>query len=123
MRARFVLGGACLVPALALACGGEPVVVGRDGPDLDACLGAGVLVRDSVLFPAPQDRPEFQQALARGTEVFVCDGSADGAWSGVVLPDGAADCGVSSPVAVPRPYAGPCRSGWVKSADIEIVAG
>jgi hypothetical protein len=120
---RGVLLLAFVLPALAIACGGEPVVVGKDGADLDACGGTGVLVRDSTLFPAPQDRPEFQQGLTRGARVFVCDGSPDGHWTGVVVPDGDEDCGVSSPVAAPRPYDGACRSGWVKSADIEVVAG
>ena len=120
---RGLLVLACVLPAFALACGGVPVVIGKDGPDFDACLGVGVIVRETELYPTPQDRPEFQQSLAPGTQVFVCDGSEDGAWSGVVLPDGDESCGVTSPVESPRPYGGPCRSGWVKSLDIEVVAG
>jgi hypothetical protein len=32
-------------------------------------------------------------------------------------------CGVSSPVTSRRDYDGPCRSGWVSSAFVKLIAG
>jgi hypothetical protein len=35
----------------------------------------------------------------------------------------AADCGVGEPIAAPRGYTGPCKSGWVSSAFVQARAG
>jgi hypothetical protein len=48
--------------------------------------------------------------------VFVCDGSSDQAWLGVVYPTSAGqDCGVSRPITDAAAYAGPCQQGWVSA--------
>ncbi|WP_336959345.1 hypothetical protein [Sphingobium aquiterrae] len=72
------------------------------------------------------------QAPAIGNEAFGNDaigkngtgkdstGAAD-AVSAAPVP--VIDCGVSSPVESRRPYRGPCRSGWVSSAYVALVAG
>jgi len=36
---------------------------------------------------------------------------------------GPGDCGVSSPVRAKRKYDGPCKSGWVESISVRLVAG
>jgi hypothetical protein len=54
--------------------------------------------------------------LGNGKRLFMCDWSSDGAWVGVVYASaGSVDCGVSSPILQPQPYAGACRSGWVSA--------
>ncbi|MFY2763516.1 hypothetical protein [Arenimonas sp. MALMAid1274] len=53
--------------------------------------------------------------LGNGRRVFVCDGSADEAWLGVVYADRGQDCGVAKPRAQASAYAGPCRVGWVNA--------
>ena len=62
--------------------------------------------------------------LRPGRQVFVCQTSRDGQWLGVVYSrNPRQQCNVGSPVRGPRPYSGPCRSGWVNSRYITIVAG
>lgn len=61
-----------------------------------------------------------------GARFFVCSRSIDQRWMGIVFdPAGglAPECGVSSPVAARGEYRGPCRSGWVASAAVRLVAG
>ncbi len=55
-------------------------------------------------------------ALRNGQRVFVCDGSLDEQWLGVVYPAAAGqECGVGAPRDPAMPYSGPCRSGWVNA--------
>jgi len=47
-----------------------------------------------------------------------------GRWESIVLAmDGVIDCGVSSPVAEPVEYAGPCVSGWISRRLYKVKAG
>lgn len=121
----------------------RPVQIGEDGPRLAACgafgvvrgLGAGQVLD---LRAAPFREAKATASLGNGARVFVCTRSLDQRWLGIVvapLPappgedapgpsaDAAAplDCGVSAPVETKRPYAGPCASGWVSSAYIQLV--
>lgn len=64
--------------------------------------------------------------LGSGRQVYVC--ATRGRWISIVYAAvnvnvGEAGCGVSSSIAQARTYRGPCKSGWVHSAWIEIVAG
>ncbi len=62
--------------------------------------------------------------LEKGRAILVCGDQEQ--WFGVVYPenDAAADeCGVSSPIENHQAYAGPCKSGWIRSDAVEIVAG
>lgn len=117
----------------ALASSGEPrpVMIGTDGADLDACHSQGQAFEleergETALAvrARPQNTAQIVDRLGPDRLFNVC-GSADG-WYGIVYPSAAApdaECGVGSPVASPRPYDGPCRSGWVRAEHMLIVAG
>jgi len=116
-----------------LSSGVQPVRIGEGGPGFAACAAAGTVVNLS-----PQDQPylplrvaPFAEAseigrLENGTALLLCSHSLDQRWQGVVVPPAGgapADCGVSAPVASPRGYTGPCRSGWVSAAFVRARAG
>ena len=111
----------------------DPVIVGRGGPNLDACGSNGRVVGlnpNGDNFLAVKSSPRLNarriDKLGPSYDVYVCDGSKDRKWLGIVYePDGqpSANCGVTSSVATPRPYAGRCQSGWVDSKYIEVYAG
>lgn len=120
----------------------RPVMIGEDGPRLDACgalgvvrgvAGAGML----AIRAAPFQNAKVVSQLANGNRLHVCTRSLDQRWLGVVvlpLPvppttEGNAaapapvDCGVTSPVDRKQPYDGPCQSGWVSSGFVQLIAG
>lgn len=106
-----------------------PVYVGGDA-DLDAC-GAYSRIRRPAGAPpgqvevrrGPGSRYAVVDRLGDGAEFFSCD-SAD-QWVGIVYPPPGTEvqCGVSSPIEKRAPYSGPCRSGWVPDAYVELLAG
>jgi len=117
--------------APAMVPGAVPVRIGELGPNFDACgtaattrhLGAGgqLPVRS-----APFDAAATSGQVAAGAQFFICTRSIDQRWFGIVYRDDgtlAAECGVSSPVDSRRAYEGPCRSGWVSSAFVKLIAG
>ncbi len=101
-----------------------PVKVGGES-DLDACASTGIVVG---LKPTPgnylavREGPSlgFKQihGLHLGDRVWLCD-RMEG-WVGIVHGE---DCGVSTPIPVRKPYAGPCASGWVSERFISLEAG
>jgi hypothetical protein len=106
--------------------------IGLAGDDLDACLSVGQVTGlnprgDNYL--AVRARPaagaRIKDRLGPGRWIWLCDGEGD--WIGIVYgddtPEGVADCGVGTPVARPQSYAGPCRSGWVHSRYVVMIAG
>lgn len=117
----------------ALSPGTVPIRIGEAGPNFDACSTVGAVVNLSpggesylALRAAPFVEAAEVARLANGTRLFVCSRSIGQKWQGVVVPPEDRpdlDCGVSSPVATARDYAGPCRSGWVSSAFVRLVAG
>lgn len=120
-----------LVIADATSASGDhevrPVRIGtHEQPDLDACLGSGtVAAGDPVIVRTrPEaDAPRMDE-LAADTWIHLCDDSDDGAWSGVVYPTKPdEDCGVGSPVAEPKAYDGPCKSGWIPNDRVTHQAG
>ena len=107
-----------------------PVRIGEDGPRFSACGSAG-RVRglgangELEVQAAPFDDAEAIDSLRNEQGLFICMRSLDQKWFGVVYPNegqDAAECGVSSPIRTRRDYDGPCRSGWVASAFIQLVA-
>ncbi|WP_150292156.1 hypothetical protein [Sphingobium estronivorans] len=106
----------------------RPVTIGEDGPRLDACGTMGQAMRVGAKGLAVRAAP-FADAkeiarMAEGDRAWVCTRSLDQKWLGVVLaPEPMADCGVSDPVDRKQAYDGPCRSGWVSSAAIRLIAG
>ncbi len=105
------------------------VMVG-EVPEHDACLSWGrieglnpkgdgyVSVRN-----APTTRGAEVDRLKNDDEIYICDASGDGNWTGVVYGNDGDFCGVSSPVDYMQPYSGPCQSGWVYSKYVNLIAG
>ena len=108
-----------------------PVRVGEMGANFDACGTAGTTRHLEAGGALPVRLAPFEAAaetgrMAAGARFFICGRSHDQRWLGVVYSDAgelAAECGVSSPVTSRRDYAGPCRSGWVPSAFVKLIAG
>lgn len=119
------LPAAAAVPAV-------PVVIGKVGPELDACSSTGQVsgINSKAKEPwlnvrnAPRMDGKILGKLKPGALVTMCDTSSDGQWEAVVYSDQPdADCGTASPVDRPRAYKGPCKSGWVASRFIVPIAG
>ena len=115
-----------LATSSAAALAPVPVRIGGQ-EDLDACPSLGQVggARSgmiSVRSAPAADAPEIDR-LANGAFAYVCENR--GEWVGVVYLQGedTPDCGVGSPVDKRMPYPGPCKSGWVRSKWIRIVAG
>ena len=119
-------------PLVATETGAPAPMIGKDGPGFDACGAVGKVYRLSLLgedmLPVHHDPSEDRRPkdkLAAGTLVWLCDASEG--WQGIVYPTGKfqelGDCRVGSPVAEPKPYDGPCQSGWVMAEYVELVAG
>ncbi|MGP1283879.1 MAG: hypothetical protein ACTS1X_12960 [Parasphingopyxis sp.] len=108
----------------------QPVVVGQFGPRFNACQATGVVrsVSGDGVLPvraAPFDRAERIDTITNGDNVFVCNRSHDQGWLAIVYTDSgelSGTCGVSAPVPSRRQYDGPCNSGWVSSAFIQMRA-
>ena len=83
--------------------------------------GESLTVRSS-----PFDSGSEIGAVPQGARFFVCTRSHDQKWLGIVYAEEgtlAERCGVAEPLARRRDYEGPCRSGWVQSAFVKLVAG
>ncbi|BBC73122.1 conserved hypothetical protein [Altererythrobacter sp. B11] len=121
------------VAAGAVTGEGENVpLIGRDGPEADGCGGIGKVF--GLYGPGTQaylsvrerqdDRAREKDRLTSGTLVWLCD--AQDEWQGIVYADDElqdlGDCRVSSSVAAPEPYSGPCRFGWVHARNLQLVA-
>lgn len=127
-----------LLPLLLLAVAGaaptppeKPVMVGAIA-DLDACLSNARVTgldRRGDNFLAVRSRPAASARelgrLRSGQIVWACDQSADGRWTGIVYapPNPPIDCRVGTPWLRRTAYRGPCRSGWVSSRWLTIIAG
>lgn len=108
-----------------------PVRIGGEA-EFDACGAVGKILPpkdgDSAaleLRRGPGRRFAVVERLRVGDHVVMCDWTEkeDGEWSGVVI-SGDADCGgLGSPIAERQPYRGPCRSGWIPSGSLEVIAG
>ena len=106
------------------------VRVGELGPNFVACASAGTSRHIAaggrlVMRQAPFDDAAEAGGVPAGARFFVCTRSLDQKWLGIVVHDsGRLDqsCGVSAPLASRRAYDGPCQSGWVSSAFVQLVA-
>ena len=111
---------------VAAAGGGGPmaVIVGGDAAT-PACPVSGTVARlreGSTLNvrAGPGTDHERLDALRNGRRIFVCDGTPDEGWLGIVYPtDGGADCGVDRPIPGAAAYRGPCRAGWVNAGWVQ----
>ena len=125
--------------------GERAVRIGEGGPRFDACQAVGraqgLRGRDLDVKIAPFDSADQKASIGEGQLVYICTRSHDQQWFGIVYDDGApatgegekaapvaatrgpGDCGVSSPVRSKRNYEGSCKSGWVESNFVKLVAG
>ncbi|GAA0468009.1 hypothetical protein GCM10009096_06080 [Parasphingorhabdus litoris] len=121
--------------------GERPVRIGEGGPRFDACQAmgrvTGLRAAELDVLISPFDAAERKDGLPAGQLVHICTRSHDQQWLGIVYDDsataepsadgtatsGSLDCGVSSPVRSKRNYDGPCKSGWVESTFVKLVAG
>jgi hypothetical protein len=109
----------------------RPVRVGEHGANFRACSAAGTTrgLKAGEALPvrsAPFENAEETGGVASGGRFFICGRSLDQKWFGIVYDESGAlaeRCGVSEPVARRRDYEGPCRSGWVQSAFVKLIAG
>jgi hypothetical protein len=119
-----------LQPALAEFPDRVPSV-GLDGPQSDGCASVGRVTglnpgRDYFLsvHARPDEASKKKDRLGPATLVWLCE--AEGAWQGIVYAPAGRDfgeCRVSSPVAKPEPYSGPCLFGWVDGHYIQLNSG
>lgn len=109
----------------------RPVRIGELGPNFRACSAAGTtrsLKSGEALTvrSAPFENAGETGGVAERARFFICTRSHDQKWFGIVFDeDGtlARRCAVSEPVTRRRDYDGPCRSGWVQSAFVKVIAG
>ncbi|MDB5693542.1 MAG: hypothetical protein JWO81_2605 [Alphaproteobacteria bacterium] len=107
------------------------VRVGELGPNFEACSAAGTTrhldAGESLpVRAAPFDNAAQAGAVAAGGRFFVCSRSIDQKWFGIVYDGSGAlapACGVSEPANTRHDYSGPCRSGWIQSAYVKVIAG
>jgi hypothetical protein len=111
--------------------GQRPVRVGLAGNDLDACLSLAEVRGldrngDNTLTvrATPTRAGRVLDRLGPNRQVWVCDGDAVPGWTGIVYADRpGVECNVGSPVPSIQPYEGPCRTGWVFSRYLVVIAG
>lgn len=117
--------------AAVVTPGSRPVRIGELGANFRACSAAGTTrnLKAGEALPvrsAPFDNAGDTGDVAGGARFFICTRSHDQKWFGIVFDEGgtlAERCGVSEPVTRRRDYDGPCRSGWVQSAFVKVIAG
>lgn len=117
--------------------GERAVLIGEGGSRFDACPSVGRITSVELeVLASPFDSAKVKDKVGSGQMVYICNRSLDQKWFGIVydkaatpLPEGGedvaavTDCGVSSPVRSKRNYDGPCKSGWVESSFVKLVAG
>lgn len=115
--------------AAVLSPGARPVRIGEGGPNFDACATRGVVTAaggDALpVRAAPFEEGDEVGRIAAGQRVHVCTRSIDQRWLGIVVAaasDSGVDCGVAVRVERPRPYEGPCLSGWISSGFVRLTA-
>lgn len=109
----------------------RPVRIGELGPNFAACSAAGTTrnLKSGETLPvrwAPFDNARESGSVAALGRFFICARSLDQKWFGIVYDEAgslAERCGVAEPVTGRRDYDGPCRSGWVQSAFVKVIAG
>ena len=114
-----------------LTAAARPVRIGELGPNFAACSAAGTTrnLKAGEALPvrwAPFDNARESGSVAARARFFICARSLDQKWFGIVYDEGgslAERCGVAEPVTGRRDYEGPCRSGWVQSAFVKVIAG
>lgn len=124
-------------PAPASTSAAVAVMVESPHEDIDPCGFSGIRPSTTskvAVRSGPGDAYTVVDSLAPQQRFASCDGRAgategDG-WTGIIYRQGSPsdefpDCGawLSSPVPEKRAYTGPCRSGWIRERDVELLAG
>jgi hypothetical protein len=131
IAALLAVGGCSLPPHLEVDYDGVDsrwVQMGGD-VDLDACPGIGAIKagRTAEVRDAPLIEAQEVDRLRAGTPVWICEVPDDEpGWSGVVYrrPSDPQECpGVATPSATRIAAPSTCGAGWVKSDDIDVMAG
>ena len=115
----------------AVKTGAASVRIGEYGPSFDACATIGTTrhVEAGGSLPvraAPFETGAQTGSIGPGARFFVCSRSLDQKWFGIVYDEAsgpAPACGVSDPVTARRAYDGPCKSGWVATPFVKLIAG
>ena len=108
------------------------VIIGLAGPNVAACGQTG---RPKGLNPrgdnflavkaGPDLRARRTDKLGPTATFHVCGINPDGEWTSIVYAPAqrtSAQCGVRDAVTTPRPYRGPCRSGWTYTRYVELTS-
>lgn len=119
------------VPEAALVVESRPVRIGELGANFRACSAAGTTRNlkageGLAVRSAPFENAAGTGSVEASARFFICTRSHDQKWFGIVFEESGAlaeRCGVSEPVTRRRDYDGPCRSGWVQSAFVKVIAG
>ena len=98
----------------------EPVVLNAD-PDHGACsIGLQVTVEGARLHAGPGRGSPVLARLPKGTIVAGC--AARMGWEGVIEGQDET-CGIGVILQSPKPYEGPCRSGWIETGVLVQIYG
>jgi hypothetical protein len=109
-----------------------PVMIGGS-EELDACGGwaevSGLNPKGDgflAVRSGPGTDYPMRDRLREGDGVYVCRSAPGSKWLPIVYPrrgQDPAECAVSSGVAQPVEYRGPCGYGWVRADWIKVLAG
>lgn len=111
----------------------RPVLVGVDA-ELDKCpsTGRSNATRAVIVRTAPNPAAGEADRITRVVNIAICDqddrNDPQASWYAIVYPETGSElggCGLGGTSAGNggAAYAGPCKSGWVRSTDIEVIAG
>ena len=108
-----------------------PVRVGAQA-ELNACTSIGHGKAALTVRAAPSASARAIAKLDRTHLVWICEQRDGAKWYGIVYGAAAVShgksgippaCGVADPITKPKAYRGPCKSGWVPAAAVEMIAG
>ena len=100
--------------------------------ELDACTSIGHGKAALIVRPKPSSAARVSDRLLPSHLIWICEERGNARWYGIVYGPAAKSrsktgvppaCGVSSPIARPTLYRGPCKSGWVSAGSVEMIAG
>ena len=108
-----------------------PVTVGAQA-ELNACTSIGHGKAALIVRAAPSSSARPVATLAKKHLIWICETRANAKWYGIVYGPAALSqsktglppsCGVDGPIAKPKAYRGPCKSGWLPRDSVEMIAG